>query len=255
MEIMSALRLLRRRRLLVALGALAALALGAAASGYVAIGPFASGKIRSAIASVQIQIDTPEPLVADLRASELVIAAQTVLLAERLTSAEAQAQIARRAGVPAARLDVESSRTEIPGRASPLAREAAAAAGAPTGHYRVNVHAAAGVPIITVLAFAPDRALALKLARAAAPALDAVTAGSAANPQSQLRILPLAPARAVERTRGGPHPVLGVAATVIFFVAWCWLVLVADGAARAWRRHVRPPAPGARELVTHHLDG
>lgn len=252
MEMVNLLRLLIHRRLWVGLGAVAAAALGLAASGEVPAGPFASSQTRAAVASVQIQVDTPTPLLADLRASELTVATQTTMLAERLAGEDARLAMAIRVGAP--ELSVVSARTAIPGRSSPLSREAVAAAGAPRGAYRLHVSVATGVPVINVVASAPDRRTALRLAEAVPSTLDAVTKGGSWSRDRRVRIQPLAPPRAVETISGGRRPALGVAAAVLFFAGWCWLVLVADGAARAARRGIAdPPVMHVRDVHAPHL--
>ena len=239
MELLSALHVLARHRVFVALGVLVACAIGAAASGYLALGPLASPELRSAIATAEIQVDTARPLGADVRASGATIDEQTIMLAERLAADDTRAFVAQRAGVPVADLAVLSTRTAIVGRQSAMARAAVDAASSTTSRYRVTLSAPTGAPIISVVAAAPDRATAARLAAAAAPAVGKVIADAPDTIRQRLEAEQLAPPRTATVVTGGAKPLLGVLAALIAFVGWCWVVVVAGGLLR----RVRMPAP------------
>jgi hypothetical protein len=237
MELVNALRVLARRRVLVALGVLIACAIGAAASGYLAVGPLASPELRSAIATAEVQVDTARPLGADVRASAATIDEQAIMLAERLAADDTRTLIAQRAGVPVADLTVVSTRTAIVGRQSAVARAAVDAASSTTSRYRLTLSAPTGAPIISVVAAAPDRATAARLAAAAAPAVGKVIADAPDSIRQRLQVEQLAPPRTAIVASGGPTPLLGVLAALVAFVGWCWVVVVAGGLIR------RAPAP------------
>lgn len=244
MELLSPLRLLARRRLALVLGALVAAAVGVAAGGYLPVGPLASPERRSAIATAEIQIDTRRPLAVDLRATGATIGDQSVMLGQRLAADDTRALIARRAGVPPRDLAVLSSRTEIAGRASPVARAAVDAASSVQSRFRLTISSPSEAPIISVAAAAPDRRTARRLAGAAADALELVIAAPT-TVKKRLVVKPLAPPRTEAVVTGGPKPLLGVLAALLGFVGWCWCAVVAGGVARLWRTATADP-PASR---------
>ena len=229
------------------LGILLCGALGVVASGYVPVGPFASPERHSAVSTAEMQIDTPPPLAADLRASTATIAEQAAMLGERLAGDDTRSLIAARAGVRASDLAVLSSRTAIIGRSSPLARAAVTASGSVQTPVRMIVSSASDTPIVSVLAAAPDRATATRLAAAAAPAMAS---------SSRRR---LTPSRSGSRSRRSParRPSRSSPAArarrsacilaLIGSIGWCWCAVVFSGLARVWREGVTadPFAPNA----------
>ena len=241
MELLSPLRLLARRRLALVLGAVVAVAIGVAASGYLPVGPLASPERRSAIATAEIQIDTRRPLAADLRATGATIGDQSVMLGERLAAHDTRALIARHAGVPARDLAVLSSRTEIAGRASPVARAAVDAAASVQSRFRLTISSLSDAPILSVVAAAPDRRTASRLAAASADALELVIAAPETVKQ-RLVVKPLAPPQTAAVVTGGPKPLLGVLAALFGFVGWCWCAVVAGGVTRLWRSVTADPS-------------
>ena len=236
MELLSAIRLLARRRLLVVLGVLLAAAMGAAGAGKVAVGPLGGPPTRSAIATAEIQIDTPRPLAADLRAATATVEDQTIMLAERLTADDTAALVAEEARVPAEDLAVVSSRTAITGRTSAVARAAVDAASMPRSRYRLTVSSTTDAPIISLLAAAPDEATAARLAEAAAPAVESVIEAAPETVRKRLVVRPLAPPKTEALVTGGASPALGVVAALATFFGWCWFVIVAGGLLRLLRR-------------------
>jgi hypothetical protein len=245
-ELLTPLRILARRRLMVALGALLAAALGLAASGNVAVGPFGAQQLHSGLATANIQIDTPRPLAVDARARAAIATQQAMMLAERLSADTARAAIARRADVPFDELAVLSSRTAIVGRTSPVARAAVDAASSLPSRYRLTVSSTSDAPIISLLAAAPDVASARRLAAAAAPAVANMIAAAPDTVWKRLEVKPLARPDAVAVDAGGPKPLLGVVAALIVFVGWCWGLVVAGGMLRAWRGAPSIRPAGAR---------
>jgi hypothetical protein len=247
MELLTPLRLLLRRRRVLLLGMVLCGALGVAASGYLPVGPFASPERRSAVSTAEIQIDTVHPLAADLRASTATIAEQAAMLGERLAGDDTRGLIAARAGVRSSELAVLSSRTAIIGRATPLARAAVEASGSVQTPVRLIVSSASDSPIVSVLAVAPDRATASRLAAAAAPALRLIIEAAPDTVRKRLKVEALSTPKTVTVVSGGPRPVIGAILALIGFVGWCWCAIVVSGLARVWREGVAadPFASGA----------
>jgi len=235
MELLSVLRLLAEKRLLVALGAVAAVLAGIVASGALGVGPMSAPERTSGVASSRTLVDTPRPLAADLGASDATIDAQAVLLAESLADAGLRAALARSAGVPARELTVLSVRSEQSVR-SPLAEAAEEAAQTAGGAYTLKVHAPPDVPIITVVAAAPDRLTAARLAAAAPPVLESLAAARAPTQSRRLSAERLGPVRVAEVKSGGVKPLTGIVGAVALFAMWCGGIVILSGLARVWFR-------------------
>lgn len=244
MELLTPLRELARRPLILALGALGSLLLAFAASGY-GPGPLASPERHSAAATAEIQIDTARPLAADLRASTATVADQAVLLGESLAADDPRGLIAARAGVDAEQLAVLSSRTAIVGRGSPLARSAVDAASSVQTPMRLTVTTASDTPIIKVVAAAADPETAVRLAAAAAPALRSIIYAAPPTVKKRLVVKPLAEPKVALVVTGGPRVLVAVAAAIIGFAGWCWAVLLLGGLGRLWRWAADPFAARA----------
>ena len=120
METLTVLRLLWRMRLLVIVGALAAVAAGAVATGKLGIGPFDGGSRIVWVATSEVQVDTPRPLATDAHASASTIQTQTVLLADYVTSDAARDAMARAVDIRSADLTVTTPVIDSPLRQSPL---------------------------------------------------------------------------------------------------------------------------------------
>jgi hypothetical protein len=235
MELLTALRHLVRRPLVLVLGVLVCGGLAVAVSGYLPVGPLASPVQHSAVSTAKIQIDTPRPLAADLRASAATIAEQAQMLGERLGGDDTRKLIATQAGVPERDLAVLSSRTAIVGRQSPLARSAVEASGSVQTPYRIIVTTPGDTPIISVMAAAPDRRTASRLAAATAGALRFVIASSPPSVTKRLGVEPLAGPRTVTLVHGGPRPLVGAILGLLLFIGWCWCAMLAHGVRRVWR--------------------
>ncbi len=242
METLSVLRILVRHRLLVLLGALGALAAGVAATGASGVGPFDGATLHSWSATVEVQVDTPRPLVADAMASAATIQTQTILLADYLTSDATRAEIARDAGLDPAALAVSPAAIDTPIRQSPLVVRAGEAALVPMTTYRVTPTTAELSPLMGFVATGPDRAVTEALARATVTAARSTAGASAAGATHRLAVKELGPVRLAEHSSGGVQLPLGIALGLFLFVGWCVTVVLASGIARVWRA---PRAPAA----------
>lgn len=242
MELVTALRRLTQLRIPVAIGAFLAFLIGLSAAGVIG-GPFGKDEQRAALATGQVQVDTPKPQAGDYLAREKTIGTQAVLLAERLAGTIATRVIARDAGVPAASLSIRNTRVETPRPYTPLAEQAVdAASGAFRPPNRINISAAIGAPIVTYEASAKDPAVAARLARAVPAALQLVSEQGKPTPESpRLLVKTLAPPKVVEIVDKSSKRRAGMVGAVLFFGGWCWAVIVVDGLLR-WRRR---PAGGA----------
>lgn len=236
MELMSVLRVLARRRVLVLLGIVAAAVGGFAATGAISFGPFGSPKRHSSVAHAQMQIDTPKSQIVDLEANTSAIGTQTVMLADRLPKADVLAAIARTAGIAPSRLAVLPTDAAQPAWVSPLATRAAEMASTTERAYVLKVTATGDFPVITVEAAGPRRATVARLARAPTTVLQRMTADGAANPQRRLSVRALGPVEFDDDVvSGGRHALVGALVFVVLAVMWCFAIVMATGVARWWR--------------------
>lgn len=241
MELVAVLRTLARRRLLLALGLLLSVGVGALASGALGQGPGTTPELRTAAATTAVQIDTARPIVGDLRANNTSIGTQAILLGEHLAGARSRRILARAAGIPVRDLTVVATRSEEPFRPSPLAiaaGEAAESAGTP---FRVTATTRPDAPVIAIRADAPTARQARQLARGVAPALEAAVRAYEVIDFYRLRVRPLGGLQVRQVVDGGPSPAKGAAGGLGFFVAWCCGLVLATGIGRVWRDAAAPP--------------
>ncbi len=250
MELADIGSVLRRHRILVAVGALLAVLAAAQLSGAIANVRGAAGAPPAGQALIQVQVDTRSPLAATvgLDAAE-TIAQRTVLLADLMGKDSTVAAIAHQAGVAAGGLYVQtpvllpvSEFQTLPN--GELATVVAAATQTVAGATDV-VHLVPNptLPIITVGTSAPNARTAVALANATVAALRAATipsstaapGGRQATAPAALIIRPLGVVRSVAIAAHTLHLAIGLAALLAVFVFWCIGVLFASGLARLWR--------------------
>ena len=232
MELITVVEVFRRHWLAVLAGMLVAALAGALASG--AAGPSKGAVTRSGYAEAQIVLDTPKPLAADLAASDATITKQSVLLAEHLSDSGPARQLARQASVPVGELTIRMIMSEVfvPTQLSTRASESTST---PT-RYTLTVTPSPAVPFVSVVATTPDRASAARLAAAALPVLQSLTASYAPLPQRARSARPLGAVRSITVVAGGTRPLFGVVAFAALFAMWCCALVVASGLRRTWRR-------------------
>ncbi|MGO9954546.1 MAG: hypothetical protein ACLP50_00955 [Solirubrobacteraceae bacterium] len=177
MELVSIAALLRRRRIALAIGFLAAVALGVLASG-ILTSHGSGAAAASGEALVQVELDTRTPEAATTNAGEdATIVQQSVLLAARMQSDTMTAKIARAAGV-------EPDAVTVLGPTLPPVSEfglvpdgqlpevASTAAQTIVTPYVVRLVPNYTVPVITIGTAAPDPRAAVALAQATIAALE-----------------------------------------------------------------------------------
>ena len=236
MELLNILRVLVRRRSLVALGAAVATFSGLMVGGALGLGPFDASVKRSWTATAVAQIDMPRPLAVDAHASAATIQTQTVLLADYLTSDASRDAIGRHAGIPPARISVTPS-TDAPVRRSPLVTRAAESAMVPITPYTVRASTWTKSPMITLVAAGPEERTTMRLSRAAMDVLiENPTTRAPAAAVHRVTVKQLGAARVESEVTGGASLPLGVAAGLFVFLAWCGGIIVGAGVLRVWRR-------------------
>lgn len=248
MEFVSFVKLLRRRRILLAIGALLALATGALTSGAIPLGGGGSGP-SAGEGLAQVLVDTRVPLTATTApGASLTIVRQALLLADQMSSSAVAATIARDAGIPPRALTVLAPvlapLTEfslVPdGQLPQVAAKDTQYAHTPNVVRLVPNY---DVPFLTIQTAAPNEHAAVALAQATVSAMQRAIlltgngAGSAnASPPPALHVQQLGPAVGAAVPSAGGRLRVGLVVTIVVFAVWCAVVVVVAGAARGWRR-------------------
>lgn len=259
MEIVSLIRVLRRRRALVGLGLILAVAVAAIAGGVVSSGGEAAS--QGSHATVHVLIDTRVPLIATSGGTgEDTIVPRAVFLADRMHGASAMRQIAQTVGIPRNSLSVVAPALPpleefnlVPDGQLPTV--VAKATQLPRAPYVVALTPNYDVPVIAIDTAAPTPNGAVTLARAAIAAMERATqptghtsgaAGGTATSSSRatrpaLRVVPLGAPTSMPPVPVGTHLRRGVLAAVVVFAFWCIGIVIASGISRLWRPTASPP--------------
>ena len=242
MELLGILRLLSRRRLLVAICAVVAIAIGVAATG---LATKTTGK-----ASARVMLDTASSqLTHGAPSGGDTLTWRSVLLAYLAGSRALTDRIADQAGIPRDQLVVVYPTLEVPWRPAALPSTAAEVGGVIWEKYVLTIGFDELVPIISLKAEAPDRGAAARLAAAAVSTLEEAGTPAQVRPGIQgLAVESLGPVRSKAVVKR-PQPVLGAAIALILFglcVAGLAFVPLLLG---AWARS-RPPAARLRRYLS-----
>jgi hypothetical protein len=233
-EFVGILRALRRRRVLVVLGALVALAAGAFATHRVSLVPpeLQSRETDSGLASVRLLVDTPRSLVATARAiGDDTISTRAALLSSLVGSDEVRVEIAREAGLAGDELGVADSDFGAPHVATPLSRAALEVARPSEPNVVTMSVQDPQLPIISIQATASNPSTAARLVERVTVALESLVRPPEPVARRAVTIEQLGPAR-IGRVVMGPGRAKAVIAAVVIFGLWCAAVVVFDGAVR-----------------------
>jgi hypothetical protein len=235
LELIAMLRDLWRFRGFVAVAALVALCIGWITAFRPSFPP--EGRHYTVgIATARILVDTPRSQVVEVapRGSEM-LGSRASVLAQLMVDGQLKADIARRAGLPRAKL---STRTQ----GAPGEELAPTPAGPDAYVLTTGVllnSDLAQLPIIKAEAQAPNPAQAAMLANAAVEGLSDYLDSKAATEQvpdrQRLSVSGLGPAQAHEVTRGTSAAVT-LALTLFAFLAGCGVILATAGLVRGWRQ-------------------
>lgn len=241
MELISILRVLARRRIAVAVGALVA-----ALCGLWGAGAVLAGGTRAAthgIAQSRVFVDTSSSYAGDLLGGTEVLGTQAALLGALIAGQPQNAEIARRAGVPGGGIEILVRGITDPKVPSTLSRSAVPALESPRRSHSIVVRADSAVAIVTFEAAAPTTAAAARLAQAAVDVMRATTTARAPSAGRSLVVDQLGPVRSLAATDADPRgPLLGSAIAIALFAAWCSAIVVGTGITRAWRTLSRADA-------------
>jgi hypothetical protein len=237
MEVLGLARVLWRRRIAVALGAIAAVALA-----------FAIGNAPPSsygVAWTRVALDTPESQLVETNpfgAETLVWRAS--LMVHLLAAEEPKRALARRVGIPPEQLAVVDPALSAPEATDALPSAAAELAAANPAPYVLTAYMTNdSLPLIMLEAAAPDRRLAARLVAAATEALkNEAQAGETTRevPAAERSrdafkadtdrlqgfvVEDVAPVR-TKAVVSGPGPMVAVAAAIVLFVLWSTCVAV-----------------------------
>ncbi|MDP8909135.1 MAG: hypothetical protein M3N47_08475, partial [Chloroflexota bacterium] len=230
MAAVTVLTRLWERRLLVAVGLAAAIALAVLLSYRVEIGlppTFESRKYEVGVASAEVLVDSPNSQVIDLGGSVgadvASLSVRARLLADLVATNPLKDRIARRAGIPPHLLIALRPSTEHFVEPSPLETGATMRTSDPRASIlSLRVHEE--LPIIGFDAQAPEQQRAARISNAAVTELDLYlkTAASATHVPSSRKIVvePLGPARSSTSHRGFGG-MLAALVAVFAFALWC----------------------------------
>ncbi len=228
-------RALWRRRIIVSLGAVLAIA---------AAPKFAAGSGDGrAQAEVRVLLDTPQSQLINADPARVEsLPWRANLLSQLLGTEPARRQIAGEAGIPAQQLAVVSSDLATPILPVPLSLATTGAAANPGDVYLLSVHSNALIPLISLEAQAPDRGAAARLAGAAAHALK-ISAAPAEMPKAQSFIAePVGPIT-TQSLPADHRTVLMLGVAIVLFGLWCAGVVLISAIARSLRLPETKPVP------------
>ena len=230
------LRELWHRRIMVALCAIAAIAVGALVAYRPALPP-ESRKYEVGVANARILIDTPASQAVEVapKGSES-LGAHASLLANLMAEGEVKTAIAKRAG-----LDPDRLLTVAPSPMGPAAVSSSELRNPKANILSTRVltdDAGEQLPIIDVDAQAIDARRAAALANAAVAGLQAFLDSKASvdgvSVTRRLQVRPLGAAQGRDVARG-PSGAIALGASILIFGALCAMLLFADALARGWR--------------------
>ena len=236
MELVAILRLLLRRPVLTAIGAVAAIAVGVWAG---------SGETtKTGTASARLVLDTAKSqLIHQAPTGADTLLWRTVMLADLTASRPVMDRIASEAGVAASKLVVVHPELSVPVIPATLPSRAAAVASVIREEYVLTVRFDEFLPIISLEAEAPDRRAAVRLVEAAGDALEDTGMPARVTPLIQgLSVESVGPVRS-EAIIDKPQPLLGVAIAIVVFVVWSAGVALIPRVRSAWRYTFERPRP------------
>jgi capsular polysaccharide biosynthesis protein len=236
-EIVTILRALWHRRVLVGLVAALALVVGFMLTFEPSFPP-KSRKYEVGIATARILVDTPKSQVVEVtpRGSE-TLGPRASVIANLMAEGEVKDLIARRAGLKPRELHAAAESAIDPQTVSP-AQASEPDANLLTMSVMINPDGVQ-LPIIKIDAQAPDTAQATKLANAAVAGLrdflDSKAAAEEISDARRLQVTGLGDAQARVQERG-PGRLIALAAMILVFVVGCAAILLSAALARAWRQ-------------------
>jgi hypothetical protein len=241
MELLPALRAIRRRRLSLALGLLGALAV------LFVMGGTKPVTTPNAVAWTEVALDTPQSQLATVSAAGAdTLPWRASLLTHLMATDASTRQLARELGVGADQVIVVDPALETPLVTTSMAQAAATAASGAVAPYTLTMFVEnTSLPLISIEAAAPHSAGAKRLADAAIAVLESqaspagrfssgIPTGGKDYRRQPFVIEQVAPVR-VKLLPATAAPVKAIAGSLAFFLLWCAGVLLVPRLSRAVR--------------------
>jgi hypothetical protein len=245
MEIVSILRVLRRHRILVALGvALTAFLVLTMSYRVSFLRPsLASKQQTSGLASARVILAARTQPAFDLESQITdTLGTRAALLSDLLSSDNVRARIARGAGLQPSQLAVLTPVWGPPAIDVALPVSATEAAGLTYEPYVLSVTSEGKIPIISLTTTGPDALRAAKVANAGVAAVTELIASKSFG-RPDIVVEPLGPARARTLVTG-PKKAIAIGAALVVFAVWCTaIVFLSWFTARRRRQRRMKPAP------------
>lgn len=240
MELARALRELGRRRRLLALGVLIAVA-----ASILSVYRFEGGKLKSrslqyAAATTQVLVDSEPSVLGNVTQSSEALSARAQVYANFMASPAILDIIARQVGLSGDQLyaagPVNAQEPRVEQEPTALKRNVEITG--ETKPYRLNYEAQGNLPSVTIYSQAPTTSVAIGLANAAVVGLQryvaSVESGGTIPKRSRVVIRQLGPASGGV-VDGGISKTLAIMVFVMVFLLWCVLMLVAARFGQTWR--------------------
>jgi hypothetical protein len=235
-ELVPILRLLSRRPILVAIGAVVAIAIGVLAAG--------GQTKKSGTASARLVLDTGRSqLIHQAPRGADTLPWRAVLLADLAGSRPLMDRIASQADIRRSELVVVHPDLAEPVLPATLPTRAAEVARVISEKYVLTVRFDEMLPIVSLGAEAPDRRAAVRLVAAAVDTLEDAGTPTEAAPQIQSLVVESAGPVRSRAIIDRPQPLLGVVLAIVLFGMWCAALAVIPRVLSAWRRFGPRPQP------------
>ena len=230
MELVAILRALWRRRLLLAVGAIAIIALA------VTFG--ASAPTRTGKATTRLMLDTgSSQLIGANPAGAESLTWRTQLLTELLTSDPIEARIASGTGISTDQLRIIEPLVLTPEVDTALPRHAAEAAVVTTEPYVVKAESDIEVPVVSIEATAPDRETAVRLAEVTSRVMQGEDQPVRTTGRQRFVVESARPIKS-EEVVSRPPPVKAIGMAVVLLGLWCAILAALPAGFLARRRGV-----------------
>ena len=240
MEFALLVRMLLRRKLLLAVGLLIA-AIAAVFSVYRLDGTRLKARsLQYSGASTQLLIDSPKSVLGNLDQSFEPLSTRALVYANFMASPSVLDLIGQRVGLSGSQIyaagPVNAQGTRVEQEPTALKRNVEIAG--ETDPYRLNFASQANLPTISIYAQAPTTGQAVALANASVVALQEYVThlqkSTRTPPAARVTVRQLGPASG-SVVNGGIRKSLAALVFVLVFVLWCALLLVAERVRANWR--------------------
>lgn len=245
MELAGIVRIMWARRILVALGIVAAVAVGLLAGRVMearhTVATAGVGKARMVLDTAHSQLVAAAPKGAD------TLAMRASLLADTLATRAGRSAIARMAGIHRKDLLVLfPAATKEPTDETPLVKQLLKMTSATQAPYLVNVIVDDITPIISIEAYAADNAHVRRLTTATISALRSRLTAEDGTGTGGFVLDTIAPPRLDKLPAGSHTAVVMLGAAIVTFAFWCLSIVLVAAVSRRWRGLAQEPDVVAR---------